>query len=221
MNEQTASNPWPVPSIPEVSPAPRAATGSLLIALLSLSLSACIAPVRYSTEPVDWDQKKLAIRLNVLPLERKDESDKPKSMECLDNSLLRLDLPNATSFLLQELKASAGYREVILSSGEEWVRSGEVLIQGTISHLGPVFEDHYLGVIHWKVTIPSTHRVLWEGNTQAETDREGILIYHTSRTCTALLKQNFWQLREQLAMVLPAELQYQDQRPRGRPTTPE
>lgn len=188
-------------------------------ALLGLGLAACIAPVRYSAEPVDWDQKKLAIRLNILPLERKDESDNPKSMECLNNSLLRLDLPNATSFLIQELKASAGYREVVLSSGEEWVRSGEVLIHGEISHLGPVFEDHYLGVVHWIVTIPSTKRVLWEGNTQAETDREGILIYHTSRACSELLKQNFWQLREQLAMVLPGELQYKDPRPHARPST--
>jgi hypothetical protein len=208
MKAKTVGKPW-------------AAASLFLSALLSLGIAACIAPVRYSTEPVDWDQKKLAIRLNVLPLERKDESDDPKSMECLNNSMLRLDLPNATSFLIQELKASAGYREVVLSSGEEWVRSGEVLIYGEISHLGPVFEDHYLGVIHWKVTIPSTRRVLWEGNTQAETDREGILIYHRSKACSALLKQNFWQLREQLAMVLPGELQYQDRRPRARPPTPE
>src|SRR5260221_14408572 len=106
----------------------RTLAGIVLAALLGLT--GCIAPVRYSTEPVDWDQKKLSIRLNVLPLERKDESDNPKSMECLNNSLLRLNLPSATSFMIDELKASAGYREVALSSGERWVRTGEVLVHG-------------------------------------------------------------------------------------------
>src|SRR5260221_14658548 len=106
----------------------RTLAGIVLAALLGLT--GCIAPVRYSTEPVDWDQKKLAIRLNILPLERKDESGEPKSMQCLNNSMLRLDLPTATAFLIRELKASAGYREVVVSSGEEWVRSGEVLIRG-------------------------------------------------------------------------------------------
>lgn len=188
----------------------RANSFSSLLLTASLALTACIAPVRYSTEPVDWDQKKLAIRLNILPLERKDENNDPKSMECLNNSFLRLDLPNATSFLIDELKASAGYHEVILSSGERWVRTGEVLVRGQISHLGPVYEDHYLGVIQWTVTIPASKRVLWKGNTQAETDKQGILNYHKSKACSELLKQNFWQLREELANVLPGELQYKD-----------
>ena len=178
--------------------------------LTSLSLAACIAPVRYSTEPVDWDQKKLAIRLNVLPLERKDESSDPKSMQCFTNPLLRFDLPTATTFLMQELKASAGYKEVALSSGAQWVRSGEVLVHGRIRHLGPVFEDRYLGVIEWEITIPSSKRVLWKGNTQSNAEKEGYLIYDISKVCSQLLKDNFWQLREELARVLPKELKYRE-----------
>lgn len=184
--------------------------------LLACALACSGCAVHYAAEPVDWDQKKLAIRLNVLPLERRDESGDPKSMDCLDNRMLRLDLPNATSFLIQELKASAGYKDVAPSSGREWVRSGEVLIHGTIARLGTMSQGRYLGVIQWEVTIPSSRRVLWKGNTQAEVEKEGLLLYHASKACSELLKQNFWQLREQLAMTLPGELRYPDRRRRIR-----
>jgi hypothetical protein len=195
----------------------RAAALAFLL-LASTALSACAA-VRYSAEPMDWDRKKLGVRLNVLTLERRDESEDPDSMECLNKKALRLDLPKATSFLIDELRASGSYRDVALSSGVDWVRSGEILVQGSISYLGARSYWKYLGIMHWKVTIPSSNRVLWEGNTQNEAEKGGILNYHTSKVCSELLRQNFWQLREELAMVLPKELQYKE--PRRKPKLPE
>ena len=186
---------------------------ALLVALAAFGGAA----VRYSAEPADLDQRKLDVKLNVLTLERRDESDEASTMECLNKRALKLTLPTATSFLIDELRSSGAYREVALSSGENWVRTGEIAVQGTISRLGQKYGSTYLGVIHWKVLIPSSKRLLWEGNTQGEAEKEGPLLhFYTSKVCGELLRQNFFQLRAQLAMVLPQELEYKDPRPRAK-----
>lgn len=191
---------------------------ALLVALATSGRAA----IRYSTNPVDPDQKRLDVRINVLTLERRDESDDWDSMECLNKRALKLTLPTATQFLIDELRASNAYRDVALSSGVSWVRTGEILVQGTISRLGQQEGSNYLGVIHWKVTIPSSKRILWEGNTQGQAEKEGPLLnYYSSKVCAELLRQNFWQLREELSMDLPHELEYKDPRPRVRRRDPE
>ena len=196
------------------------AAAPLSLLLVGAAAVCARAAVHYSPEPVDWDQKHIDIRLNVLTLERRDESEDTATMECLNKGALKLSLPKATDFLIDELKASNAYRDVALSSGESWVRTGEVLVSGTISRLGEKEGSTYLGVMHWKVTIPSSKRVLWEGYTQGEAEKEGPLLnYYTAKVCSELLRQNFWQLREELASVLPKELEYKDPRPRARRKT--
>src|SRR2546422_6390612 len=51
--------------------------------------------------------------------------------------------------------------------------------------------------------------------------RSTLFPYTTLFRSSQLLKQNFWQLREELASVLPGELQYQDRGRRARPPASE